>query len=129
MKNFVAACAALVIFVSTTVAEEKFDAAKLIGTWEITKGEGAIKGAVVEFGKESKLVVKLEIDGNKVELTGTGKVEGDKLVVKLKGPDGQEIEHTNTIKKLTADSFHFTDKDGKEVELTKKKEEKKKDKK
>jgi uncharacterized protein (TIGR03066 family) len=133
MKGIVAAAAALVVFVGGIRADEKdkekdkdkkVDAAKLVGKWELTKSEAenAPKGAIVEFTKDNKLTITVDVGDKKVELTGSYKVDGDKLTVKIKPPDGgKEEEDTDTIKSLTDEKVVLVDKNGKTTELTKKK--------
>src|SRR5262245_21332833 len=108
MKGFVAAFAAVVVFVGFASAQDKkVDAAKLVGKWEVTKSETAgLKGAVVEFTKDGKLTVAAEIEGTKREFTGTYTVDGDKLTVKLKPKEGgEENSDTDTIKSVTDDKI------------------------
>jgi uncharacterized protein (TIGR03066 family) len=136
MKNFVAALA-VVVFVGAAAAQAKkddaakkelpkIDAAKLVGTWEITKPSGDIpKGSVVVFDKDMKLKVTIDFNGKKLEIEGTYKVNGDKLEVTVKGPDGKEETDTDTIKSVDDKKLVIVDKDGKEAELEKKPAEKK----
>ena len=125
MKSFVAAFAAVVVFVGFVSAEDKkVDAAKLVGKWELTKSESgnAPKGAIVEFTKDNKLSITIDVGGKKVELTGTYKVDGNKLTVTIKNPDGGKDESdTDTIKSLTDEKIVLVDKDKKETEFMKKK--------
>jgi uncharacterized protein (TIGR03066 family) len=122
MKRFVAAMAAVVVFVGASKAQDKkVDPAKLVGKWELVRSEStnAPKGAIVEFTKDSKLTIDFEENGKKRVVTGTYKVDGDKLSVR--GEDGTEVQDADTIKTLTDDKIVLVDKDMKETELTKKK--------
>lgn len=124
MKSLVTAVAALVVFVGAVGAQDKkFDAAKFVGKWEISKTETAgLKGAIVEFTKDGKLTVSAEIEGTKREFVGTYSVDGDKLKVTLKPKEGGESNSDmDTIKSVTDDKIVLVDKDKKETEMTKKK--------
>jgi uncharacterized protein (TIGR03066 family) len=104
-------------------AEDKPDYAKqIVGKWEVTKADDGTlpKGAIVEFTRDGKFKA-LAKDGDKdVTFEGTYKVTGDKFEVTIK--IGEE-SHSNTITitKLTDDEMHTKDKDGKVVEVKKKK--------
>lgn len=112
-------------FFGATIAEEKkeakkIDAAKLVGKWEMVKGPDELpKGTTVEMTKDGKLIVVIDIDGKKLDISGTYKVEGDKFSHKIKGPDGGEHEDTDTITTLTDDKLVLVDKDKKESEWKK----------
>ena len=126
MKGILAACAVAFVFVAAASAddkEKKFDAAKFVGKWELTKSgdENAPKGAVVEFAKDMKVSITIDFNGKEFKMEGTYKVDGDKITVKLKTPDGKEDEDTDTIKTLTDDMIVLVDKKGKETEFKKKK--------
>lgn len=124
MRGILAACAAAVLVVGAASADDKkFDGAKLVGKWELTKStdETAPKGATVEFTKDNKVTVTLDFGGKKLELMGTHKLEGDKLTVTMKTPDGKEETDTDTIKELTDDKMILIDKNKKETEFTRKK--------
>lgn len=103
--------------------DKKPDYAKqIVGKWEVTKAdEGTLPaGSIVEFTKDGKFKA-LEKDGaTDVTFEGTYKVTGDKFEITLK--IGEE-SHTNTITitRLTDDEMHTKDKDGKVVEVKKKK--------
>lgn len=103
--------------------DKKPDYAKgIVGKWEVTKAdEGTLPtGSIVEFTTDGKFKA-LEKDGAKdVTFEGTYKVTGDKFEITLK--IGEE-SHTNTITitRLTDDEMHTKDKDGKVVEVKKKK--------
>jgi uncharacterized protein (TIGR03066 family) len=125
MKGLFAAFTLAIVFVGSTVAQEKdkkIDADKLTGIWELTKSSGGLpNGSIIEFTKDSKVKVSLDIDGKKIEIPGTFKVEKDKITFKISAPDGKDQEEVNTIKELTDAKLVLVDKDGKEDELTKKK--------
>ena len=125
MKGILAACAAAILFAGAATAQDKkVDAGKLVGKWELTKStdESAPKGALVEFTKDNKLAITLDFGGKKLELSGTYKVEGDRITVKIKSPDGgKDEEDTDTIKELSEAKMVLVDKNNKETEFTKKK--------
>jgi uncharacterized protein (TIGR03066 family) len=124
MKCLLAAFAAATVLVGASLAEDKkIDPAKLVGKWEWSKSDdpNAPKGAIVEFSKDNKLTISGESMGEKFNYKGTYKVDGDKLTVKLAGPDGKENEDTDTIQTLTDEKLVLVDKDKKTNELAKKK--------
>jgi uncharacterized protein (TIGR03066 family) len=104
-------------------ADDKDDnAKKIVGKWEVTKADdGTIPtGAIVEFTKDGKFKA-LEKDGDKdVMFDGTYKLEGDKFVITIKLGE-ESHSNTITITKLTDAEMHTKDKDGKVVEVKKKK--------
>jgi uncharacterized protein (TIGR03066 family) len=114
----VAMLALIGIAVSLTHAQEKkdVDKAKIVGKWKVIKAEGVPPGTIVEFSKDGKLKISIEADGMKLELSGTYKVEGDKLQTALKVGDKEEKDE-DTIKTLTDDKLSIIDKDGKGAEL------------
>ena len=127
MKGILAAFAVTIVFVGAAGADDKdqkFDAAKFVGRWDLTKSadEVAPKSAVVEFTKDNKVMIAgVDIGGKEFKVDGTYKVDGDKLTVKLKAPGVEETEDTDTIKTLTDDTIVLIDKKGKETEFKKKK--------
>ena len=125
MKRVLAAVAVAIVFVAGASADDKkIDPAKLVGKWELTKSESgnAPKGALIEFMKDNKMTITVDFNGKSLTLNGTYKVDGDKLTVTIKPPDGgKEDSDTDTIKSLTDDKIVLIDKEKKETELTKKK--------
>jgi len=124
MKGILTAAAVAVLAAGTMRADEKVDAAKLVGKWEMVKSDEqtAPKGALVEFTKDGKVTLTLDAGGKKFEMGGTYKLAGDKLTVKFKPPDGgEEKEDTDTVKSLTDDKLVLVDKQGKTTEMAKKK--------
>lgn len=104
--------------------EEKFDAAKFVGRWEVTRSEAGNvpKGTIVEFTKDGKLVVIVEVGGQTVTCFGTYKVLGDKLEATLEPPGGgPEVSDTDTIKTLTQEKIVLVEKGQKELEFVRKK--------
>jgi uncharacterized protein (TIGR03066 family) len=122
MKVLFAVLAALLVLAGSGRAADKIDAEKLLGKWEVTKGDTeAPKNAILEFAKEGKLMVSFELDGKKMELSGTYKIEEDKITLTLKSADGKEKISVETVKSLTDDMLVLEDKDGKKTEMTRKK--------
>jgi|GEM_PF-2445731 len=113
--------------VAPAFAAEKFDEAKLIGSWSMTKSKELPEGtkATVAFGKDKSANATIEIMGMKIEIKGTWKIDGDKLIITSKEGDTEKVD-TDTIVKLTDDVFITKDnKSGDETEFKKIKEEKK----
>jgi len=103
--------------------EKKIDYAKmLVGKWEATKvAEGTIPaGTVVEFLKDGKMKVAGKKDDTELAFEGTYKVDGDKLIFKLKFGE-EEREQTITITKLTETELATKNKEDKVVEFKRKK--------
>jgi uncharacterized protein (TIGR03066 family) len=99
--------------------EKKADRAKLIvGKWEVTKAdEGTVgPGAVVEFTKDGKM----KVVGGDMTIDGEYKLTGETMKISFKAGD-QEKSHDLTIKKLDDKTLVVNDKDGKTVELARKK--------
>jgi uncharacterized protein (TIGR03066 family) len=105
----------------TAGAQDKDDNAKnIVGKWEITKaGGGAPAGTLIEFTKDGKLNVAVKIDDKEEKVSGTYKVDKDKINVKLSFGT-ESIEETLTIKKLAGDDLEWEDKD-KKVDVLKRK--------
>jgi uncharacterized protein (TIGR03066 family) len=115
--------AAVCLFSMGTQAEEKSNYAKLIvGKWEAAKtDEGTLpKGSIVEFTKDGKLKVTGKMGDQEMTIEGTYKLDGDKFIITMKIGD-MEHSQTITIKKLTETEMNTTDKDGKVVDLKRKK--------
>jgi len=123
MKGILAAAAAALVFVGTTSAADKIDAGKLVGKWQLTKSAdpGAPKEATVEFTKDNKVTMTFKLNDKDITLSGTYKVDGDKLTIKATLPNGGETDDTDTIKTLTDDTLVTVDKEKKETEFKKKK--------
>ena len=122
MKKIVASLVTLALFAGFASAETKIDAAKLVGKWEVTKSDGdAPKGAIVEFLKDGKFDVMIEVEGKKADFKGVYKVTGDKLLSKLIIMGKEMDEDTDTIKTLSDDELVTIDKNKKETTFKKKK--------
>jgi uncharacterized protein (TIGR03066 family) len=133
MKSIVAAVAAAAVLIGVAAAQDKkdpkkddkkVDAAKLLGRWELTRStlDPRPKSAIVEFTKDNKVTVAVTAgNGKEDKYTGTYKVNGDKLTVKLTIPGETDQEDTDTIQTLTDEKLLLIDKDKKETEFAKKK--------
>jgi len=105
--------------------KDKIDKSKLVGTWKLTKTDSPKpppKDATitVEFTKDGKVTVAFSIKDKELgKLTGTYKVEGDKLSTTMKDPqDDKEKTDVVTIKELTDKKFVTTEKKGDKLETT-----------
>ena len=95
---------------------------KIVGVWEVTKSEDAAPaGATLEFTKDGKLKVSAKIGDQALSFEGTYKVDGNKLVATMKGPDGKERTETMILVKLTASELITKDEKGRRDEFKKKK--------
>src|SRR5437868_8662969 len=82
---------------------------KIVGTWVIDKSSGDLPpGTTIEFTKDLKLTASIKEGDKELKITGTYKVEKDKLSVSLKVMD-QTIDETVTITKLTDDALELKD--------------------
>jgi uncharacterized protein (TIGR03066 family) len=109
------AAAALVFLSMTLVGVAGTDnAKKIIGVWELVKGESP--GSTVEFTRDGKLKVHAKVKDKEVNADGTYKIEGDKLKVTLTFK-GKTILETNKIKKLTEKELILVDEEGKVEEF------------
>jgi uncharacterized protein (TIGR03066 family) len=86
-----------VVGMSVARADEKkdLDKTKLVGTWEVTKGETMPVGSTAEFTKDGKLKLVLKNGDKTLTIEGTYKIEGQafKSTLNVEGKD-----HTETIK-------------------------------
>src|SRR5271169_2281497 len=74
---------------------------KIVGVWIVVKGEGVPAGTPMEFTKDGKLILKFDVNGKEFKMEGSYKIDGDKVTVSMKTPDGKEDSETDTIKTLT----------------------------
>ena len=131
MRGIFAVCAATVLIVGAMGQDKKdpkkddkkIDPAKLVGKWELTRSTDseAPKGAIVEFTKDNKVLVTINVNGKDDKTDGTYRISGDKLTVKLNDPELKEKEDTDTIQTLTDDKLLLVDKNNKDFEFTRKK--------
>jgi uncharacterized protein (TIGR03066 family) len=114
-----AVCAVGLLAAFAAADEKKTDNAKLlVGKWEVTKADADTVGVgtVVEFSKDGKM----KVTGQDMTIEGTYKVNGDSFSISFKMGDNEK-SHDLNIKKLDEKSLTVTDKDGKTVELMRKK--------
>ena len=78
--------------------KDKIDGKLLIGKWEPEKAPPGGK-VVIEFLKDDKLKVEIEVQGKQEKLEGTYKLEGNQLTIIMKR-EGQERTQKLTIVKL-----------------------------
>jgi len=132
MKLFLALFTTAFLVVGFSPAQEKkaepakFDGAKLVGKWELTKSSDKDdpKGATVIFEKDGKVSITADFEGKQEKFSGTYAVKGDKLTVKINPPEGTKGEaqtESDTIKILSDEKLVLLDEKGKETEFTKKK--------
>lgn len=122
-------CLIVVLAAGSAAGEEKSNKEKLIGVWEIAKGETVPPGATIEFKKDGKLKLSAEVNGKKIAVDAKYVLDGDKFTVTylgpdgkpVKGPDGKERKETVTITKLTDTVLVTKDEKGKTDEFKKKK--------
>jgi uncharacterized protein (TIGR03066 family) len=88
---------------SPKVAPEPVDATKLVGVWELVKGEEGQSdpvGSTIEFTKDGKIHMESPDKNKKGKVQGTYRVEGSKLIVTTQ-PVGKDFDTTYSIQKLT----------------------------
>jgi len=119
------------LFVGLTAAygaDKKDDnKTKILGVWEVAKGD-LPKGSTMEFTKDGKLKVTIDVEGKKVVVEGTYEVDGDSIKTTGKGPDGKEQKETVKIKKLSDKELVTEDEKGKTDEFKRAEKPKDKDK-
>jgi uncharacterized protein (TIGR03066 family) len=124
MKHLVAVVTALAIAAGAAAAprkEAKPAAPTIVGTWKIVRSTDIVPvGTTVVFNADLTMKVSLDFNGKAIDIDGTYKVEGDKLIVTVRGPGGMEDSDTDTIKSLDARKLVLVDQDGKETELERK---------
>ena len=122
MKRLCAVALGVVVFGLAgfgSAADPEDFAKKIIGNWEITKAGGDVPaGSTIEFTDDGKLSAVIKAEGQDLKLSGTYKLEKDKLTVKIT-IENQTVEETVTVKKLTDTEMELEDKD-KKVDVLKK---------
>ena len=101
---------------STTKPSEASNKDKIVGTWEVSKGEPA--GGTVDFAKDGKMKMTMKMGDKAMSMDGTYAVEGDNLKVTMKEPDGKESSETMKIAKLTDKELVTEEKKGDKTETT-----------
>jgi uncharacterized protein (TIGR03066 family) len=113
----------IVAFGSGARADDKPDYAKmLVGKWEVSKAdEGTIPvGAIVEFTRDGKVKFIGKKGDEEVAIDGTYKVEKNTFTLTMKAGD-QEHSETITITKMSDGEMSTENKNGKKVDLKKRK--------
>jgi uncharacterized protein (TIGR03066 family) len=106
----------------TTRAEthaEASNADKLVGVWEVVKSEEAPPGATIEFTKDGKLKMAVNVKGKEMTQEGTYKVEGDKIT-SVQTFGGKEHRETAIIQTLNDTTLVTRDEKGKVDEFKRK---------
>jgi uncharacterized protein (TIGR03066 family) len=86
--------AVLLLGVSTARADDKKDLDKdrLVGVWEVTKGESLPVGTTAEFTKDGKLKIVIKDKGQTITIEGTYKIDGQAFKSTLKFGDKENTE-------------------------------------
>ncbi|HMO34596.1 MAG TPA: hypothetical protein PKA06_01005, partial [Gemmatales bacterium] len=71
------------LFPTTMQDKDKIDSKLIIGKWDAEVVPDGIDKITVEFTNDNKLHLHLERSGEKQKVSGTYKVDGNKLEVKL----------------------------------------------
>lgn len=116
-------CIVIVMTGSASAAPApKSNRTMILGIWVVTKSDdGTPPGTTIEFTRDGKLKVKTKVLDETLTLEGTYKLDGDKLKLTYKEPDGQESTDTALISKLTSKELILKDEEGKIDEFKKKK--------
>jgi uncharacterized protein (TIGR03066 family) len=122
-------CFVVGLFACGAAAREPSNKEKIVGNWEIAKGETVPPGTIFEFAKDGKMKMRFEVNGKKQTLEAEYTVEDDKLTLTLldasgkplKARDGKEAKETVTITRLTDEEFVVKDQKGKVDQFKKKK--------
>lgn len=75
-------------------------AKRLVGVWEVTKGEDAPPGATLEFTKDGKMKLRAKVKEKEMKLEGTYEIKKDQIHSTLSF-GGKSSTKIHTIKKLT----------------------------
>ncbi len=116
-------CIGIILTGSVSAAPApKSNRVMILGVWEVTKSDdGTPPGTTVEFTRDAKIKIKTKVLDETLEISGTYKLEGDKVTVLIKAPDDDESIDTLTITKLTDKELIFKDQKGKIDRLKRKK--------
>ena len=100
--------------------EEKIDAAKLVGKWKRSEEKGKYPMTLV-FRKNGTMTMTITANGDNFELTGSYRVDGNKVVIVLK----DDIEHDDVyiVQKLTNTELVWTPEKEKKETFTRIKDE------
>jgi len=67
--------------------DDKKDAVKVVGTWEVEKGKGLPKGAKIQFTKDGKVVITATVEDKEHKIEGTYKLDGKTIKMTTKRGD------------------------------------------
>ena len=105
----------LVMMGAATAADDKIDAKKLVGKWEINDTKAEVKGTV-DFTKDGKLKYVVDVKGMEIKMDGTYKIDGNKIEIKVKFMDNEMTKNV-TVKKLTDSELTVENETGEEKTL------------
>jgi uncharacterized protein (TIGR03066 family) len=107
-------CSSAALRADDKADDKKSNADKIVGTWKLVKTpRGAVPpglSVLATFDKDGKVTVKSSFMDKNDSKSGTYKVDGKKLTIKLEG----EKEETETIKTLDDKELVTVDAKGKE---------------
>jgi uncharacterized protein (TIGR03066 family) len=108
--RIVLAALALSFGLTARADDEKIDAKKLVGKWTAENEDSGAK-VLMELGKDGKLKLTVtEKNAKDVQVSGTYKLDGNKLVVTFKAGDK---EHKETLTVVSVDDDELVIKDPK----------------
>jgi uncharacterized protein (TIGR03066 family) len=90
----------LVLAGFASAADEKIDAKKLLGKWELAKPDPKAPKMVLEIMDKGKFTMTVELNGKSNKVDGTYKVDGNKIEIEM-NIGGNVMKDTLTITKLT----------------------------
>ena len=99
--------------------DKDLDKDKLVGTWEVTKGESLPVGSTVEFTKDGKLKLAVKEGDKTMTIEGTYKIDGQAFKSTLKVGDKDNTE-TVKVASLTDKELVLVDEQGNKDTLKKK---------
>ncbi|HQR06979.1 MAG TPA: hypothetical protein PLN21_09165 [Gemmatales bacterium] len=109
----------LLLAPSTSRVDDKIDGKLLIGKWTPEKPPEGVDKVVIEYTKDNKMLVEIEVQGQKQNFEGTYKLDGDKLSFKI-DIGGQERDEKRKILKLTENEMTTKDEEKNEERTMKK---------
>lgn len=109
MRAMLGCTLGVLMVVSGGFADDKIDGKKLVGKWQPTE-----KTVTVEFQKEGKMVITVEIGGKPEKVEGKYKLDGNKLSVVVSAGGKDETDEV-TIHKLTDEEMETESKGKKET--------------
>lgn len=109
------ALATVLTLTAGAAQDEKIDGKKLIGKWS-PKDSKKDAGLVIEFAKDNKLILSVDIAGKTEKVEGTYKLDGNKLSLAIKFGE-KENKETMTIVRLGDEEMETVDSNGKKDTL------------